>query len=363
MPHNPLNVLEISNLHVSRGSGFDLVIDQLTLKHGEVLAILGPNGAGKSTLLLAISKLLDPTSGTIIFKGKNIDQINDLEYRRDIALVLQDPLLFDTSVYNNVCTGLRFRGLSKSEQSDRVEKWIDRLKIDHLRDRHAAQLSSGQAQRVSLARALVLNPSLLLLDEPFSPLDSPTRIQLIEDLRYLLSESETSTVFITHDQEQALSLGDRVAVILDGRLRQAGSPEEVFSSPSDNEVANFLGVENVLPGLVSDSMEGQISVEVQGQLLEAIGNEKQGRQIFFCLRPEDITLWKTNDMPRSSARNLLKGSVISISSQGPLFEIKLDCGFPLTALITRASAQDLDLDIGTAVSVTFKASAVHLIPR
>ena len=208
-----------------------------------------------------------------------------------------------------------------------------------------------------------MNPSLLLLDEPFSPLDSPTRIQLIEDLRYLLSESETSTVFITHDQEQALSLGDRVAVILDGRLRQAGSPEEVFSSPSDNEVANFLGVENVLPGLVLDSMEGQISVEVQGQLLEAIGNEKQGRQIFFCLRPEDITLWKTNDMPRSSARNLLTGSVISISSQGPLFEIKLDCGFPLTALITRASAQDLDLDIGTAVSVTFKASAVHLIPR
>ena len=151
MPHNPLNVLEISNLHVSRGSEFDLVIDQLTLKHGEVLAILGPNGAGKSTLLLAISKLLDPTSGTIFFKGKNIDQISDLEYRRDIALVLQDPLLFDTSVYNNVCTGLRFRGLSKSEQSDRVEKWIDRLKIDHLRDRHAAQLSSGQAQRVSLA--------------------------------------------------------------------------------------------------------------------------------------------------------------------------------------------------------------------
>lgn len=363
MTHNHTHVLKINNLHVSRGREFDLVIDQLTLNNGEVLAILGPNGAGKSTLLLTISKLLDPTDGTIIFKGTNVDQINDLEYRRDIALVLQDPLLFDTSVYNNVCTGLRFRGLSKSEQSDRVETWMDRLKIDHLKERHAAQLSSGQAQRVSLARALVLNPSLLLLDEPFSPLDSPTRIQLIDDLRLLLSESGTSTIFITHDQEQALSLGDRVAVILDGRLRQAGSPEEVFSSPSDNEVANFLGVENVLPGQVMDSIEGQISVDVQGQLLEAIGDEEQGRQIFFCLRPEDITIWKTTDMPRSSARNLLTGSVSSISTQGPLFEIKIDCGFPLTALITRASARDLELEIGTAVSATFKASAAHLIPR
>jgi tungstate transport system ATP-binding protein len=356
-------VLKINNLHVSRGSEFDLVIDQLTLDQGEVLAILGPNGAGKSTLLLTISKLLAPTDGTITFKNKNLDQINDLEYRRDIALVLQDPLLFDTSVYNNVCTGLRFRGLSKSEQSNRVKTWMDRLKIDHLKDRHAAQLSSGQAQRVSLARALVLNPSLLLLDEPFSPLDSPTRIKLIDDLRLVLSESGTSTIFITHDQEQALSLGNRVAVILDGRLRQAGSPEEVFSSPSDNEVANFLGVENVLPGQVLDSIEGQISVEVQGQLLEAIGDEEQGREIFFCLRPEDITIWKTTEMPRSSARNLLTGSVSSISTQGPLFEIKIDCGFPLTALITRASAQDLDLEIGTVVSATFKASAAHLIPR
>ena len=146
-------------------------------------------------------------------------------------------------------------------------------------------------------------------------------------------------------------------------MRQAGSPEEVFSSPSDNEVANFLGVENVLPGQVLDSIEGQISVEVQGQLLEAIGDEEQGREIFFCLRPEDITLWKTMEMPRSSARNPLTGSVSSISTQGPLFEIKIDCGFPLTALITRASAQDLDLEIGTVVSATFKASAAHLIPR
>lgn len=363
MSINQHKVLEINHLHISRGNEFDLVIDQLDLQQGEILAILGPNGAGKSTLLLAISKLLAPTSGTIAFKGKIFGQISDLEYRRNIALVLQDPLLFDTTVYNNISTGLRFRGISKSEQSDRINVWMERLEIEHLQNRHAAQLSSGQAQRVSLARALVLNPAILLLDEPFSPLDSPTRSTLIEDLRILLSGSDTTTVFITHDQEQALSLGDRVAVILDGRLRQAGSPESVFSSPSDSEVANFLGVENVLPGRVLDSIEGKISVDVQGHLLEAIGSEDSGRRIFFCLRPEDITIWKTKDMPQSSARNKLAGQVSSISTHGPLKEIKLDCGFPLTALITRASAQDLELELGTPVSATFKASAVHLIPR
>jgi len=203
----------------------------------------------------------------------------------------------------------------------------------------------------------------LLLDEPFSPLDAPTRNALIEDFRSLLSNTEVTTVFITHDQEQALSLGDRVAVMLDGNLRQIGSPEKVFSSPSDSEVANFLGVENVLPGEVMSSREGKISVNVQGQLLEAIGDEKTGRNIFFCLRPEDITIWKASDMPPSSARNIITGTITSILPQGPLLQVKINCGFTLTALITRVSAQDLELELGSKVSASFKASAAHLIPR
>lgn len=356
-------ILEINQLRVSRGTEFDLIIDHLTLNPGEVLAVVGPNGAGKSTLLLTISKLLVPASGSITYRGTDLTHLKELDYRRNIALVMQDPLLFDTTVYNNIRTGLRFRGLSKKEQEERIESWMERLKISHLRDRHSAQLSSGQAQRVSLARALVLNPAILLLDEPFSPLDSPTRSKLIEDLRTLLSRFGTTTVFITHDQEQALSLGDRVAIILDGMLRQVGSPESVFSSPRDSEVANFLGVENVLPGMVNESKNGKISVEVHHHQLEAIGDEQPGRQIFFCLRPEDITLWKTIDLPRSSARNVLTGKIASISIQGPLIEINIDCGFPLIALITRASAQELELDVDVSVAASFKASAVHLIPR
>ncbi len=356
-------VLKIESLRVGRGGNFRLIIDHLDLRKGEVLAIIGPNGAGKSTLLLAISKLLIPERSIITFQGQALDQINDLEYRRKIALVLQDPFLLDTSVYKNIATGLRFRGISKEEQGSRIREWLSRLDIEHLKDRPASQLSGGQAQRVSLARAMVLKPTLLLLDEPFRALDTPTRFALIENLRTLLSETATTTIFITHDQEQALSIGDRVGVILEGKLRQVGSPQSVFSSPIDSDVANFLGVENVLPGVVLDNDFGKILVNVNGNQLEAIGEVASGRKILFCLRPEDITIWKDPDFPLSSARNHLSGFVTSITNQGPLFQIRIDCGFPLMVLITRASAQDLEIEVGMQVSAVFKTSAVHLIPR
>ena len=356
-------VLEIKNLRVHRGREFNLSIDHLDLMKGEVLAIIGPNGAGKSTFLLAISKQLIPETSSIRFMGQPLNQIKDLNYRRNIALVLQEPLLLDTSVYNNIAIGLRFRGISKLEQNKRVKEWLSRLNIEHLEDRPASQISGGQAQRVSLARALVLKPTLLLLDEPFRALDTPTRIALIDDLCAVLSDTATTTIFITHDQEQALSIGDRIAVFLDGRMRQVGSPQSVFSSPIDTEVADFLGVENVLPGFVVNSENGKLTVDVKGQQLEAIGKVDSGREVLFCLRPEVITIWKTPDIPLSSARNHLSGRVTSITNQGPLLQINIDCGFPLVVLITRASAQDLEIDLGMEVLAAFKASAVHLIPR
>jgi molybdopterin-binding protein len=186
---------------------------------------------------------------------------------------------------------------------------------------------------------------------------------LIHDLRALLSETATSTIFITHDQEQALSIGDRVAVILDGKLRQVGSPQSVFSSPIDSDVANFLGIENVLPGIVVDNDIGKMTVDVNGHQLEAIGELETGSEILFCLRPEDITIWKTPDIPLSSARNHISGYVASIVNQGHLLQIRIDCGFPLIVLITRASAQELEIEVGMRVSAAFKASAVHLILR
>lgn len=363
MNSNNQPILTINNLQVTRGQDFHLSIDKLDLFEGEVLAIIGPNGAGKSTLLLTLTRLLKPLKGTISYKGTDITQIDELAYRRNLALVLQDPLLFDTTVFHNIATGLRFRGLPKAEQSKRIEEWLSRLNIIHLKQRPAGQLSGGQAQRVSIARAMVLEPKLLLLDEPFRALDAPTRSVLIEDLRTLLSKTKTTAIFVTHNQEQALAIGNRVAVILDGKLQQVGSPQSVFSAPIDSKIASFLGVENVLPGVVRSSESGKILVEVNGHQLEAVGDISPGREVFFCLRPEDITIWKNPDIPTSSARNQISGIVDSIVNQGHLLQVRIDCGFPLVVLITRASAQDLEIEVGTRVSALFKASAVHLIPR
>lgn len=356
-------IVTIRDLVVTRGTRFELKVDQLDILNGEVLAIIGPNGAGKSTLLLTLTRLLNPNNGMIKFEGKDINQIDGLVYRRNLALVLQDSLLFDTTVYNNIATGLRFRGLHKEELHRRVEQWLSKLNIAHLKDRPAAQLSGGQAQRVSLARAMVLEPKLLLLDEPFRALDSPTRTTLIGELRSILSESGTTAIFVTHNQDQALSIGDRVAVMLEGRLQQVGSPQTVFSTPVDGNVANFLGVGNVLPGFVKKSESGKIIVDVTGEELEAVGEADQGQEVLFCLRPEDITIWKSPGIPLTSARNQVHGIVSSISTQGQLLQIEIDCGFPLMVLITRASFEDLEIEAGMQVTAAFKASAVHLIPR
>ncbi|HEX2996995.1 MAG TPA: ATP-binding cassette domain-containing protein, partial [Anaerolineales bacterium] len=221
-----------------------LQFEHLAIEDGEVLAVVGPNGAGKSTLLLTLARLLRPERGEIRFNGKQASAESDTVYRRRIALVMQDPLLFDASVFDNVASGLRFRGIAKDEILRKVPLWLERLGVEHLVKRRAGQLSGGEAQRVSLARALVLEPQLLLLDEPFSALDPPTRSRLLDDLGALLKETVTTTVFVTHDLPEAAQLAGRIAVIIGNRLRQVGSPEVVFASPADEEVAGFVNHKN-----------------------------------------------------------------------------------------------------------------------
>lgn len=354
-------LVEIQDLLIHRQGKPVLSIERLDIQEGEILAVIGPNGAGKSTLLLTLARLLRPTKGSIRFHGLPIT--HDLAYRRRIALVLQDPLLLNTSVYNNVAAGLRFRRLPRGTTDNRVTDWLKRLGIDALRNRPASRLSGGEAQRTSLARALVLQPELLLLDEPFGALDAPTRARLIDDLQALLGASATTTVFVTHDQDEAMLFGDRVAVLLDGRLRQIGAPEEIFSTPADAEVAAFVGVEIVIPGQVTHAQEGLLTIQAHGFTLEAVGELNPGRSVLFCLRPEDITLWVDAGIGKSSARNQLTGRITRMTPQGPLVRVNVDCGFPLVSLITRASARQMSLAEGQTVTATFKASAVHLIPR
>lgn len=233
-------MIVIRDLLIQRNGRDVLKVDSLDVKRGETLAVVGPNGAGKSTLLLALAHLLPLAGGEILFDGKSLKGLNELEYRRKISFVFQSPLLLDMTVERNVALGLKFRGTPQQEIREQVGKWIKQLGIEFLAKRRAGQLSGGEAQRVSLARAFVLEPELLLLDEPFSSLDPPTRSKLIEDLSGLLEEDHRTAIFVTHNLNEAAKLSHRIAVIVEGMLRQVGTAQEIKSKPADETVKAFL---------------------------------------------------------------------------------------------------------------------------
>jgi len=234
------NIIEINNLLIQRNGRDALTINSLQIERGETLAIVGPNGAGKSTLLLALARLIKPVRGQMMFNGKSIPQMDDLEYRRKISFVFQDPLLMDMTVEKNIALGLNFRGTDKEETRTRVDRWSKAMGVESLLGRRASQLSGGEAQRVSLARAFVLDPELLLMDEPFSAVDPPTRAQLLKDLSNLLSQDQRTTIFVTHNLKEAAQVGDRVAVIVNGELKQVGTPRQIKEKPADKSVRDFL---------------------------------------------------------------------------------------------------------------------------
>ncbi|RPJ04884.1 MAG: ABC transporter ATP-binding protein, partial [Deltaproteobacteria bacterium] len=237
------SILEMGNIQVRRGEALLLEVPSLAIRKGEILCLIGPNGAGKTTLLQTLACLIKPFTGEIIFEGRRVDSGRPMfEYRRKLTMVFQEPLLFDTTVYNNVASGLKIRGMSRGETRKTVMEQIDRLGIAPLRDRSSRTLSGGEAQRTSLARALATQPEVLLLDEPFASLDPPTRESLITDLERILRQTRTTTILATHDRTEALRLSDRIAVMNRGKILQIGSPEDVMNRPSNEFVASFVGV-------------------------------------------------------------------------------------------------------------------------
>ena len=233
-------MIQIRNLLVQRNGRNVLNIESLDIQRGETLAIVGPNGAGKSTLLLTLASLLRPARGEIRFDGKLISEWDELEYRRRISFVFQSPLLLDMTVEQNVALGLRFRGVPEEESRAQAGRWIQALGVESFAQRRASQLSGGEAQRVSLARALVLNPDLLLLDEPFVALDPPTRAKFLEDLPGLLREDHRTTIFVTHNLNEAAKLSHRIAVMVNGTVRQVGTVRQIKRDPADETVRAFL---------------------------------------------------------------------------------------------------------------------------
>jgi tungstate transport system ATP-binding protein len=356
--------LSLRDVRVRLGRAEIVNAPHLDVLTGEVLVIVGPNGAGKSILLETLALLHRPRQGRVLFEGQPVGG-RELALRRRMAVVFQDPLLLRRSVADNVAMGLRLRGVSRPVRRERATHWMRRFGIAHLAKRSAVTLSGGEAQRANLARAFSLEPEVLLLDEPFSALDQPTREELLDDLAQALRDTGVTTIFVTHDRAEALRLGERVAVMMGGSIRQVGTAAEVFAAPVDEEVAAFVGVETIVSGRLQSLVDGLATIDVGSAAVQAMAPSlDSGSEVLVCLRPEDVILEPAGlDSHPTSARNHLRGTVRRITTIGGQVRVVLDCGFTLVALITKQSLEEMRLDAGDGVVASFKATAVHVIRR
>jgi molybdate transport system ATP-binding protein len=343
------------------------------LPPGAMLVLFGPSAAGKTTILRQIAGLERPDVGVISFGGEVWCDIARQQWRppqtRRVGVVFQNPTLFPhLTVRDNIRYGVGMgsdRGQTGVRPgSDPAAEIARLLGIAGLEHRYPRALSGGEAQRVALARALTPGPRLLLLDEPLAALDAPTRVRLRRDLRALLQATGTPAILVTHDRTEALGMGDAVAVVIGGRVRQVGPIADVFSRPADVDVAASLGIEAVLPGSVAGSADGLIEVAISGVVVHVAERDPlpAGADVYVCIRAEDVTL-ETRAPGQASTRNHLGARVVSIVSEGPIERVTLDCGFPLDALITRRSREELHLARGAPVTAAIKATSVHLVPR
>jgi molybdate transport system ATP-binding protein len=330
-----------------------------------VLVLFGPSGAGKTTILRCLAGLETPSTGRISFAGQAwFDAEQEVvlpPQSRAIGYLFQDYALFPhLTVSRNITYALK--GAPKRQRVDCMQEMLKLFQLEGLADKRPAQLSGGQQQRVALARVLARRPALFLLDEPLSALDEPTRVQVRAELRGLLQGLASPTICVTHDPVEALTLADEVAVVADGRILQIGSPDEVFSRPISAEVAAIVGVETVIAGRLTERNKDLVALDVQGTRVWAVERTGQGQAFYLSIRAEDVIL-ELEAPASSSARNHLAGKVVDIRPAGPVLKVIVNCGFLLTALVTRQAAQDLDLCPGTSVIATIKASAIHLILR
>jgi molybdopterin-binding protein len=345
-----------------RVGGFLLQDISLEVPSGGYGLLIGPSGSGKTTLLETVAGHVPPVSGRVHLHGEDVTTV--APERRGVGFVYQNYHLFPhLDVRENIRYGLVRGGLPLAQQIERVRELAALLGIEPLLDRSIHGLSGGETQRVALARALAPRPSILLLDEPFAAVDPATRHMLRRELRAIHTHEQVTTLQVTHDFDEALRLGDVVAVLAEGRIAQLGRPDEVFRFPNSAFVARFIGTGTVLRGevtrQVAEDTEGPFAAWFEsGPLRFEVVAEREGAA-HAVLRPEDLLLSR-EPMP-GSARNRFAAVVHRVERVGPVSYVHLDAGRPLTAAVTTASAAELGLESGVEVVVTVKATAIHLV--
>jgi ABC-type Fe3+/spermidine/putrescine transport system ATPase subunit len=328
---------------------------ELEIADGELFTLLGPSGCGKTTLLRLLAGFYQPDAGDIRFGDRLVSGLPP--YERNIGMVFQNYALWPhMTVRENVTYGLRIRKLPPAEVEARLAEGLRKVNLTGFERRYPGQLSGGQQQRVALARALVLNPDLLLLDEPLSNLDAKIRVQVRTEIRKLQQELGITTVYVTHDQEEALSLSDRVAVMKDGRVLQVGVPRELYERPRTRFVADFVGTNNLIDGRVTRAAAGTLEVETALGLLEAVPSGEVSGRCVLAIRPENMSLEVAGGEERDGA-NTVAGRVAFLAYLGNTlrYDVETAAGHVLKADI-RDPWHHEPLPPGQPVRVRFPAS-------
>jgi ABC-type Fe3+/spermidine/putrescine transport system ATPase subunit len=298
--------IRIENLTRSFGAVRAVDDISLTIEHGELFTLLGPSGCGKTTLLRMIAGFVEVETGSISFGGRRIDGLP--AHRRDTGMVFQNYAIFPNhTVAENVAYGLKARKIPAAEIKSRVDKALERVRLSNYGPRSPHQLSGGQLQRVAIARALVIEPAVLLFDEPLSNLDAQLRTEMRIEIRQLQQALGLTAIYVTHDQEEALAISDRIAVLRQGKVEQVDTPERIYRKPQTAFVAEFLGSTNMVPGIAKAFDGHNTQVTAAGTEFTVRGEVgTPGAKVLLSLRPEALRLADSTDGPRVEARLALR---------------------------------------------------------
>ena len=350
-------LMSVQNLRWVRSDRIILDVPEFSIQPNEVIALIGANGDGKSSLLKMLALLEKPDSGEITFRNVTVSD-RPLVVRRRMAMVFQEPLLLSGSVFKNVAQGLVFRGLPRSVIAQRVHAALSDFGIAHLSRRNQKHLSGGEAQRVSLARAMVIEPEILFLDEPFAALDLPTRQSLAEDIGRVIRQRGISAVFVTHNAEELSLFTDRICIMEKGMIIQEGSPEEIFNRPANRVAARLVGVENSLSGTIHGpaDRQGYQNVQVGPHQWTVPGPALQpGIPVDLYIRPEAILPATDSDFANTFTGKIAK--TISLNSQ---YKLVIECGFSVTVLVSKGTHALHDVKPGQEFRIHVPPDRVHV---